>query len=183
MSLTIRDRRPLRRPTVRRWLAISFFAAAALTVGMLATRLNYFAAVAAGARPHFPDVGLIAAQPPAVQIHLLAALGAVGLGFALMLSRKGRRFHRIAGWTWASMMGIAALSSLFINGLDGGKWSYLHIFAGWWLVFLPLGVFAARRHKVRVHKTIMMVLFYGSLLIAGALTFLPGRLMWTVFFG
>lgn len=181
MSLTAPH--PRRRPTIRRWLAITFCAAVALTIAILAANLDAFVADAAGARLHVPDFSLIAAQKPAVQIHLLAALFAVGLGFALMFSRKGRRFHRAAGWVWAGAMGIAALSSFFIVGLNGDRWSYLHIFAGWWLVFLPLGVLAARRHNVKVHRAIMLLLFYGSLLIAGALTFLPGRLMWTVFFG
>lgn len=34
-----------------------------------------------------------------------------------------------------------------------------------------------------MHRRMMTGLFIGGLVIAGALTFLPGRLMWQVFFG
>ena len=101
----------------------------------------------------------------------------------MMLSRKGRRFHRIAGWVWVGLTATVAGSSLFIFGLNGDNWSYLHIFSGWWIVFLTLAVVAARRHRVATHRAIMMVLFYGSLLLTGVFAFLPGRLMWQLFFG
>src|SRR5262249_8527387 len=135
-------------------------------------------------RAHLPDLTLFGMQPFVVRLHILAALGAIGLGAALMLSRKGKRFHRIAGWTWASLMMTIAVSALFISGGLGGRgWSFLHLFAGWVIVFLPLAVLAARHHFVAGHRALMMMLFYGSLLISGALAFLPGRLMWRLVFG
>ena len=36
---------------------------------------------------------------------------------------------------------------------------------------------------VAPHKVLMTLLFYGSLLVSGALAFLPGRVMWRLFFG
>jgi uncharacterized membrane protein len=117
-----------------------------------------------------------------MQAHVLAALGAVVLGAALMLRRKGEAFHRVGGWVWSALLMTVALSSLFIFNLSG-TWSYLHLFSGWVMVFLPLAILFARRHQVTRHRTLMMALFYGSLLISGGLAFLPGRLMWQLFFG
>ncbi len=110
----------------------------------------------------------------------MVALAAVGLGAAMMLRRKGQRFHRVANW-FGLMMSVA-LSSLLIRESNGGA-SFLHLFAAWVLVFLPLAVWFARRHQVVWHRALMMLLFSGSLLISAALAFLPGRLMWRLFFG
>lgn len=142
-------------------------------------------ALFAGARlhPHLPDLGLIGPQPLAIKIHLAAAVVALLLGAVMMLSRKGRTFHRTAGWIWVCIMALVAGSSLFITGLNGNKWSLIHLLSGWTLLLLPFAVLAARRHKVTQHRRAMMGLFYGGLVIAGALAFIPGRLMWNLFLG
>jgi uncharacterized membrane protein len=173
-----------RRPNVGRLLAVSFAAALALTIGIVAANFDAFAGVAAQARGiHPPDLALLAAQPVAVQAHVLAALAAVALGAVQMLRPKGRLIHRIAGWTWVGLMAVVVGTSFFVFGLNGDRFSFLHIFSVWWIVFLSLAVLAAKRHRVGTHRAIMMVLFYGSLLLTGVFAFLPGRLMWTLFFG
>ncbi len=51
------------------------------------------------------------------------------------------------------------------------------------LVSLPLSIMAARRHNVARHSRAMIGLYAGGLLFAGLLAFIPGRLMWRMFFG
>jgi uncharacterized membrane protein len=41
----------------------------------------------------------------------------------------------------------------------------------------------ARRHDVDGHRKRMLGLFFGALVIAGAFTFVPGRIMYKVAFG
>lgn len=137
----------------------------------------------ARANPHGPDMALFAAQPAAIKAHMLAALCTVGLGLFLLAAPKGRTLHRVAGWTWVVLMGVAALTSLFIVGLNGNSWSVIHILSAVTLVTLPLGVRAARRHDVGAHRRTMTSLFWGASIAAGVFTFLPGRLMWRLFFG
>jgi uncharacterized membrane protein len=48
---------------------------------------------------------------------------------------------------------------------------------------LVLGVWYARRHKVRGHRITMISIFFGALVIAGLFTFVPGRIMHAVVFG
>ena len=132
---------------------------------------------------HAPDWRLLAAQPPVIQLHVAAAAMALALGGVLMARRKGVAFHRVAGWVWVVAMALVAGSSLFIVGVNGDRWSFIHLITGWTLIALPIGVVAARRHVVKTHRRFMMGLFYGGLVIAGAFTFLPGRTMWNVFFG
>jgi uncharacterized membrane protein len=135
------------------------------------------------ATPHLPDMALWNAQPLVVKAHVLAAVSAILIGGVLMTARKGVTFHRTLGWIWASAMGLTAGASLFITGLNGDSWSFIHLFTGWTLIMLPLALIAAKTHKVGVHRRTMMGLFYGGLIINGFIAFLPGRVMWRLFFG
>lgn len=141
------------------------------------------ARVAASARLHTPDFALLASMSPAIKIHLATALAALVLGGVLMTQRKGRTFHRIAGWVWVSLVSITAGATLFITSLNHGHWSLLHLFTGWTLLILPLGVIAARRHEIARHRGRMMGLFYGGFAINLFIAFIPGRLLWMTFFG
>jgi uncharacterized membrane protein len=64
-----------------------------------------------------------------------------------------------------------------------GPWSPIHLLAIFTLVTLPLAVLHARRHRVPDHRRAMISIFVGGLLIAGAFTFLPGRIMHAVAVG
>lgn len=125
-----------------------------------------------------------AAAPVAVQIHAAAAIGAFGLGAWQLIGVKGTVGHRRIGWTWAALMIVVAISSLFIHQLRViGPFSPIHLLTLLVLVQLPYGLLAARQGRVRAHRLTMLGLFCGALAIAGALTFLPGRLMHAVLFG
>jgi uncharacterized membrane protein len=101
-----------------------------------------------------------------------------------MLGLKGNTVHRTLGWIWVVRHGRRRRSRRCSSTAPiGGGFSFLHLFAGWTLIALPMGVFAARKHNVRLHGRTMTGLFVGGLLIAGAFAFMPGRLMWQVVFG
>ncbi len=77
-----------------------------------------------------------------------------------------------------------AASSFWIHELRiWGDFSPIHLLGIFTLVMLPLAVLAARRHNVRRHARIMIGTFVGALIIAGAFTFFPGRIMHDVLFG
>jgi uncharacterized membrane protein len=141
------------------------------------------AALAAAAHPHAPDMALFASLTPAIKVHLFAALAALLLGAVLMTQRKGRTFHRVAGWVWVSLVSVTAGSTLFITSLNHGKWSILHLFTGWVLLVLPLAVIWAKRHDVARHRRTMMGLFYGGFAINLLIAFIPGRALWMMFLG
>lgn len=139
--------------------------------------------LAVHARPHLPDMSVFTALSPVIQVHLLAALAALALGAVLMAARKGRTFHRIAGWTWVSLVMVTAGATLFITELNHGRWSWLHLFTGWVLLITPLAVFWAKRHDIRRHRRTMMGLFYGGFAINLVFAMMPGRALWMMFFG
>ena len=145
--------------------------------------LAALARMTAGARLHAPDFGLIATAALPVQIHLATVLTALMLMTVQMLGPKGRTSHRALGWILSILLAITALVSLFIRDRTGALFNPFQIFAVWTLIAVPWAILSARGHNVRRHARIMTGLYTGGMLIAGALTFLPGRLMWRGFFG
>lgn len=116
------------------------------------------------------------ALPLPLAIHIVCALAALILGAALLSRRlKGDRAHRIAGWTWVALMLAVAISSLWIPRFMALSW--IHLFTLATLVSLPLGVLHARRHDVKAHRSTMVGVFTGGLVIAGLFTLIPGRLL------
>ncbi len=171
-----------RSPIARR-LMIGMGLVAVIVSVSLAPAGRQIVAAALHARLHAPDLTFFAGLPLAIRLHVLGAAGALALGAVLMSLRKGRLFHRTAGWVWVALVSLVAGSSLFVTSLNHGKWSLLHLFAGWTLIMLPLAVVWAKRHDVARHRRTMMGLFYGGFLINAFIAFIPGRAMWTLFFG
>lgn len=97
---------------------------------------------------------------------------------------KGTRLHRIAGMTWVLLMLVVAVSSFWIHGIRQiGPFSLIHLLSIWTLVAVPAALIAARRGRISMHRKAMISLYFGALVVAGALTFLPGRLMHQIVLG
>jgi uncharacterized membrane protein len=123
---------------------------------------------------------------PVIQLHAVAAMGALVLGLLQFASPKGTLPHRALGWIWVALMGTVAISSFWIHGKQiqlGGPWSPIHLLSIFSLIMLPLGVWYAHRHRVTGHRITMISIFIGGLVIAGLFTFVPGRVMHAVAFG
>lgn len=129
------------------------------------------------------DLALWTAQSTVLKVHVLAAVSALVIGLVLFSLRKGRAVHKVLGWSWVILMGVTAGASLFITGLNGKFYSPIHALTAFTLVMLPLGIAAIKRKDVVQHRRRMTGIFIGGLIIAGAFTFIPGRLMWNLFFG
>ncbi|HEX2561002.1 DUF2306 domain-containing protein [Phenylobacterium sp.] len=138
------------------------------------------AAGAATGRP--PRFELIGQAGLAIQIHLAAVVLALGVGAWQLLGPKGTTAHRALGWTWSLAMMAAALSSFFIRTVIDGWFSPIHLLSVITLVGLPTAIWAAHRHDVRRHSRIMTSVYLGGMIVAGGFAFLPGRLLWNVFF-
>ena len=133
--------------------------------------------------PHMSLDPLLSA-PLVVQFHAILALSAVALTIAIFSLRKGSRLHRVFGWTWVILMGAVALSSFWIGELRWiGPFGPIHILSVFTLVSLIRGVRAARSHRVADHRAEMRSLTFGALILAGAFTFFPGRIMFLVVSG
>ena len=124
------------------------------------------------------------AAPAVIQIHAFAALSAFVLGAVQLAAPKGTIPHRAVGWLWAGLMLVLVLSSFFIHTIRlWGPFSPIHLLSIFTLAMLPLGVWRAHRHQVNAHRWTMVSIFTGALVIAGAFTLVPGRIMHAVVFG
>ena len=119
---------------------------------------------------------------PAVQIHVAGGTLAFLLGFYLFVRRKGGRAHRIAGRIWIASMVVVSLTAIFINELRmWGPFSPLHLFVPVTLGSCWLAVWHIRNRRVVAHAQTMVGLYLGGVIVAGGVTFLPGRPMHEVF--
>lgn len=122
--------------------------------------------------------------PVVIQIHTVLALTAAALTIAILTLPKGSRLHRTLGWSWVCMMAVVALSSFWIHELRVlGPFSPIHLLSLITLWTLVTAVRAARGHQVQRHRRQMRALVFGALLVAGAFTFFPGRIMHAVVLG
>ncbi|MDZ4371941.1 MAG: hypothetical protein U1C74_11015 [Phenylobacterium sp.] len=165
------------------WMIGSAALAAAILGLALSPLAGPIASTLAGARPHAPDLAVWRGLSVPIRIHLVTALAALLLGGALMVVRKGRMFHRIAGWTWVALVSATAGATLFITSLNPGAWSVLHLFTGWVLLGLPLAVIAAKRKSIAKHRGHMMGLFYGGFAVNLLFALMPGRTLWMMVLG
>ncbi|PTX56982.1 putative membrane protein [Litoreibacter ponti] len=128
---------------------------------------------------------LIAEMTPAIWVHLICVVAALILGAFVLWRRKGDARHRMLGRIWVGLMAVGALSSFAIREINPGGFSPIHLLSVYTLCSLVLGVLAvrARPARVRAHQNFMRSLYASGLLIAGAFTFLPQRLLGRLTFG
>jgi uncharacterized membrane protein len=123
----------------------------------------------------------IVEAPLAIQIHLATIIPAFFLGtWLIFFSRKGASAHRAIGTAYLVLMTITATAAIFI---PRGRISFFYFF----VLLTHFSVFRAiwflRKKNIPGHRRAMLGLYVGGLLIAGGLTFLPGRMMYRLFFG
>lgn len=142
---------------------------------------------AAAHPPHAPNLALIRQASLPIQIHLVTIAAALAVTAVLLAGVKGSRLHRTLGWAWAVTMVGTAVTTLFIKAAPIGPSFHglglLHLFALLTFIAVPRAVLAARRHDVATHAAVISGFVIGGLGIAGLAAFLPGRLLWQVFFG
>jgi uncharacterized membrane protein len=113
--------------------------------------------------------------PAVVYVHLSAALAALVLGTLQLARAKGTLSHRALGWTWVALMLTVAVSSLWIPAFLHFTW--IHVFTAVTLVSIPIALWRIRDGNVRAHASTMKWTYLGGLVIAGAFTLVPGRLL------
>lgn len=137
------------------------------------------------------DLQPILDAPFPIQLHFVTVVPAFFLGaWQLLASRKGSPSHRVIGRIYLTLMSITAVAAFFIPSFTSFSIGGGPIRLGLIHLFIPLtinGIWqtrkALRTGDIAAHKASMRGLYLGGLIIAGALTFLPGRIMWRMFFG
>ena len=122
-------------------------------------------------------------MPMTVQVHVAGAVFGLVVGAIIFLLPKGTGFHRFLGWSWVSAMVVVAVTSVLMIADFKTGINALHVFTAVTVLSLWGGLSGIRRGDVRQHAASMVGLYVGGLIIAGVFAFIPGRVMWNVFFG
>jgi uncharacterized membrane protein len=137
------------------------------------------------------DLQPILDAPAAVQLHFVTVVPAFFLGaWQLLASRKGSSSHRLIGKIYLGLMAVTAGAAFFIPSFSSFSLGIGPLRLGLIHLFIPLtvnGIWQTRRAlrtgNIAAHKASMRGLYIGGLIIAGLLTFVPGRIMYRMFFG
>jgi uncharacterized membrane protein len=125
---------------------------------------------------------LIAENP--IPSHALAAITALVLGIIQLTRRKGTTLHKYVGYVWVLLMLYVSFSSFFIHDLRLiGPFSPIHFLSVFTIGSVIYAIIMIRRGEITKHKRTMTLLFYLGLVLTGAFTLLPNRIMFTVLFG
>ena len=120
-------------------------------------------------------------------LHLGSLVPAFVIGTYLLLNRKGTPIHRFLGKIYMGLMLFTAFITLFMEALVGPKFlnhfGFLHLLSLFVLYTVPTAYRAIRVGNIKLHKRKMVGLYVGALLVAGAFTLSPGRLIHTWLFG
>ena len=125
----------------------------------------------------------IVSASPVIQIHLAAALLALGLGIVMWRRPKGTKNHKITGRLFMALMLVTALTAIFIREINRGQFSWIHIFVPLTLVGIVQALWAIKNRNIKKHVGHVRNLFFFALLIPGVFSFMPGRRLFAVFFG
>ncbi|MEQ8404651.1 MAG: DUF2306 domain-containing protein [Oceanicaulis sp.] len=123
------------------------------------------------------------AAPWHIQLHAVAALGALVLGVVQFTAPKGTIPHRTLGYIWVTLMVVTAVSAFFIRSRPDGGFTWIHILIPITLIGTVELAVRARRGLTNKHRTTALVLFCAALILPGLFTLMPGRLMNAVVFG
>ena len=125
-----------------------------------------------------------------IYVHAALALLAIPLGLYIFITKKGTKNHKMLGRTWVTVLMIVSLTAIFIQTINPGQYSLIHLLIPWTLGSFVYSIWnikkfkktKIKRHKI-AHMYSMIGVYIGALLIAGAFTLMPGRFFHEVLFG
>lgn len=121
--------------------------------------------------------------PGNVWAHIGTIYIALALTPLMLLRRRGDRLHSTLGYIWVTAMALTAATSMTMQLINPGGYSWIHILSVWTLIQVPLIVIRARQHDIARHRSAVRGMVIGALLIAGFFTFPFNRLMGQWLFG
>ena len=122
-----------------------------------------------------------------VFLHLSIIFPCIFLGAYLLLFPKATRLHRLLGKIYLSLMGMTGIITLFMPSQGEFKllnhFGPLHVLSVITLYTVPTAYRAAKNKNIAAHKSAMIQLYIGGIIIAGSWAILgEGRLLNELFF-
>ena len=118
-------------------------------------------------------------QDIATLTHFVLIFSAVPLAMIQFAMPKGTLPHRTIGYVWCGLLTVAAIVSFAMHEITGG-FSPPHAFSIFTLVAVPLIAYFGSMGRRRWHRFMVMSLV-AIMIIAGLLTFAPGRAIGSMF--
>ena len=122
-------------------------------------------------------------------LHAIFAILAIPLGLVIFLNKKGTSNHKLLGWIWIVLLVIVSISAIFIQTLNPGQYSLIHLLIPFTLVSLIYAIWSIRMFKETKkinyrysHMYTMIGLYLGALLVAGTFTLMHGRMIHSLLF-
>ncbi len=119
--------------------------------------------------------------------HMATVLPCVVIGAMLLLLKKGKGFHKYFGIIYMILMFATALITLFMPAFVGPRlfnhFGWIHSFSVLTIYSVPTAYRAIKKGNVKKHKSTMINLYFGAIIIAGAFTLVPGRYLHHFLFG
>lgn len=120
-------------------------------------------------------------------LHLATVVPAFVIGTTLLIIKKGTNIHKLFGRVYMVLMMITAFITLFMKAEVGptilNHFGWIHSFSFLTIYTVPTAYLAIKKGNVKAHKRKMILLYFGAIIIAGGFTFVPGRYLYSVFFG
>ena len=125
-----------------------------------------------------------------IYVHAALALLAIPLGLYIFITKKGTKNHKMLGRTWVTVLMIVSLTAIFIQTINPGQYSLIHLLIPYTIGSLIYSIWNIRKfkktkiesYKIK-HMHSMIGVYIGALLIAGAFTLMPGRFFHEIIFG
>ena len=106
------------------------------------------------------NIDPLLSAPLVIQLHVVAAFGALLIGTVQLVGVKGTGMHRVLGYAWVLLMLAVAISSFWINTIQHWRgFSFIHVLSIVTLITVPLATYAAHRGNIRRHRIAMVSLF------------------------
>ena len=122
--------------------------------------------------------------PNPIPSHAFAAILALVLGILQLTRKKGTVPHKYIGYAWVFLMLYISISSFFIHELKIiGEFSPIHFLSVFTIGSVVYAIAMIRRGEITRDKSTMTWLFYLGLVLTGAFTLLPNRIMYSVILG
>lgn len=119
-------------------------------------------------------------------LHLGTVFPAFLIGTYLLVSHKGTLWHKFLGKVYMLLMLFTALITLSMSAEVGpallGHFGWIHLLSFLVLYSVPAAFLAARSGNIKSHRAHMIGLYVGGILVAGAFTLMPGRMLHDWFF-
>jgi len=120
-------------------------------------------------------------------LHLATVIPAFAIGALQMFRRKGTPTHKLLGKIYMILMLATGLITLVMPAEVGPRFlnhfGFIHAFSFLALFNVPTAYLAARRGNIKTHRALMLGLYFGGILIAGAFAFSPDRMLHEWIFG